>query len=187
MNEHDILQHFLYTGGSVLLGLAGVGMKRLTSAWASKVRNQTLAQIIRNTDDVVMHVVKSIYQTHVKPRTRNHRELSPQQSRRIRQIALQQIKQHLGRQTLQDLQQSFGSDVDALLRHHLEAAVQDLKHERNAHQQVAPVGDQLQPRLAPVDGCCAVSPQEEAFVKQQASALQQFDKQARTDTSHKKR
>ncbi|MEM7589371.1 MAG: hypothetical protein AAF320_04370 [Myxococcota bacterium] len=176
MSEHDVLQQLLYTGGSVLLGLAGVGIKSLTSAWASKVRNQTLAQIIRNTDDVVMHVVKSIYQTHVKPRTRNHRELSPQQGRRIRQIALQQIKQHLGRQTLRDLHQSFGDDVDVVLQHHLEAAVQDLKHERHAHKQVASIADQPQ---HPLDSCPAVvSPQQEAFARQQANALKQFHQQA---------
>ena len=131
MNEHDILHQFLYTGGSILLGLTGVGIKSLTSAWASKVRNQTLAQVIRNTDDVVMHVVKSIYQTHVRPRTRHNKELSQHQQRHIRQVALQEIKQHLGRQALKELDTSFGPDVDTVLRHHLEAAIQDIKYQRS--------------------------------------------------------
>ena len=133
MNEHELLHNLLYTGGSVLLGLTGFGIKNLTNAWASKIRNQTLAQVIRNTDDVVMHVVKSIYQTHVKPRTHGNKELSPTERIHIRELALKEIKQHLGKQSIKDLNSSFGEDTNIVLHHHLEAAVQDLKHERGDH------------------------------------------------------
>ena len=189
MNEHDILHQFLYTGGSVLLGLAGVGIKSLTSAWASKVRNQTVAQIIRNTDDVVMHVVKSIYQTHVKPRTRANRELSQQQGRWIRQRALQEIKQHLGRRALKDLNTSFGPDVDTVLRHHLEAAIQDIKYERSSpgggvlqqkqvvpHEQATQVDTMQHPIQSP--NTYPASPHlQEDWEKKQAYELKQIQEE----------
>lgn len=179
MNEHDILHQFLYTGGSVLLGLAGVGIKSLTSAWASKVRNQTLAQVIRNTDEVVMHVVKSIYQTHVKPRTRQTRELSQQDGIHIRRMALDEIKKHLGKQVLKDLSSSFGNDVDRVLGHHLEAAVQDLKYQRSHPNTGALPLNETHRAPPPQDACPAlVQTQEEALQMQQAWQLKRAHEQA---------
>ncbi|MEM7495880.1 MAG: hypothetical protein AAF471_07115 [Myxococcota bacterium] len=131
MNENDLLHQMLYTGGSALLGLLGIGLGSLTNAWAAKVRNQALAQVIRNTNDVVMNVVKSVYEVHVRPRTRKH-PLSGAQRRHIRATALRQVKDHLGREGIKNLRRAFGNDVDVdtVLRHHLEAAVRDLKDQR---------------------------------------------------------
>ena len=130
--DHGIWHEVLYTAGTLALGFAGVGLKSLTSAWASKVRNQTLSQVIRNTDDVVMHVVKSVYQTHVKPRQEKRKRhfLSKREGINMRQLALQEVKEHLGPKVLKELQENLGPDIDRVLGHHLEAAIQDVKHER---------------------------------------------------------
>lgn len=141
MNEHDLLHQMLYTGGSALIGLLGIGLGGLTNAWAAKVRNQALAQAIRNTNDVVMSVVKSVYETRVRPRTRKH-PLSGAQRRHVRVTALRELKQHLGQQGIGNLRRALGNDVDidTVLRHHLEAAVRDLKDQRagRIHESASP-------------------------------------------------
>lgn len=144
MNENDLLHQMLYTGGSALLGLLGVGLGGLTNAWAGKVRNQTLAQVIRNTNDIVMNVVKSVYEIHVRPRTKHH-ALSGPQRRHVRATALREVKEHLGYEGIKNLQRAFGNDVDidTVLGHHLEAAVRDLKDKRAGRLAEAPPNNPL--------------------------------------------
>jgi hypothetical protein len=104
----------------------------------AKVRNEYLRGVLVRLDDAVLAAVREVHQVTVeelKARSADGK-LTPEERARVKQVAIDAVKSHLGKRGIGELARVLGLEggaIDKLLATRVEAAVHDLKRARASH------------------------------------------------------
>jgi hypothetical protein len=104
----------------------------------AKVKNEYLRGVLVRLDDAVLAAVREVHQVTVeelKARSADGK-LTPEERARVKQVAIDAVKSHLGKRGIGELAKVLGLEggaIDKLLATRVEAAVHDLKRTRASH------------------------------------------------------
>jgi hypothetical protein len=104
----------------------------------AKVKNEYLRGVLVRLDDAVLGAVREVHQVTVEELKAASADgkLTPDERARVKQVAIDAVKSHLGTKGLGELAKILGlgdGAVDKLLATRVEAAVHDLKRARANH------------------------------------------------------
>ena len=112
----DLLNTGLVLFGDALLAALAVGAGFLTKWIATKIKNERVAAIIGRVDDVVMKVVRSVFQSYVKEIKRGNEDgkLTKQEKMIARDSAISEAKSYLGLKGLNELRWLLAGTVGSV-------------------------------------------------------------------------
>jgi len=104
----------------------------------AKVKNEYLRGALARLDDAVLVAVREVHQVTVEElkATSADGKLTPEERARVKQVAIDAVKSHLGKRGIGELARVLGLEggaIDKLLATRVEAAVHDLKRARASH------------------------------------------------------
>jgi hypothetical protein len=104
----------------------------------AKVKNECLRGVLVRLDDAVLAAVREVHQVTVEELKAASADgkLTPEERARVKQVAIDAVKSHLGKRGIGELAKVLGlgdGAVDRLLATRVEAAVHDLKRARANH------------------------------------------------------
>jgi hypothetical protein len=112
--SQQLLDQGLLIAGNILLGLLAWALTKLTAWIAAKVKSEKAKHAITMADDIAMTVIRSTYQSFVKPLKAGN-GWTKEASEQARAAALAELKSYLGVKGLAELQKLLPGDLDAFL------------------------------------------------------------------------